>query len=231
MIKLKSVLGLVASLTLALSAMADDGFVGKWTITQEAQGQQRVSTVTIGDNTGTWEGQRGSTPLANVKIENDKLTFSRTMERDGQEFTIEYEATLVDGRLTGKMITPRGEREFTAVRASDKPTFVGHWDIDLEIQGNPIQAKLDITEADGTLKGHWSSPRGESDLDNVAIKDDALTFSRKMERDGQEFTIGYTAKIVDGKLAGTMVTPMSEMPFTGTQGKATADGEDAAAKP
>ncbi len=237
MAKLKVCLAFAAGLMVSAGAFAQDGFAGKWTVTQERQGQQRVSTLTIGENSGTWESERGTSELSNVKIENGKLTFSRVFERDGQEFSMEHAATIVDGKLVGTVTTPRGEREFTAVRAGDagaasgKPSFVGSWDIEMEIQGNPVQAKLDVTEAEGALKGHWSSERGESDLDNLAVKDNTMTFSRTIEREGQEFTIDYTAKLVDGKLEGNMVTPMGDMPFTGTQAKAAApaEGEEAAA--
>ena len=45
--KLKVCLGFAAGLMFAGAAFADDGFVGKWTVTQEFQGQQRTSTLTI----------------------------------------------------------------------------------------------------------------------------------------------------------------------------------------
>lgn len=211
------IVGLALAVGLATGAFAADDFAGSWTVKQEFQGQERVSTLTIGDGTGTWASQRGTSELLNVKVENGKLTFQRTMNRQGQEFTIDYEATVVDGKLMGKMITPRGEREFVATRAEQQqPSFLGSWDIEMDFQGRTMEAKLDVTEADGALGGKWSSQLGESDLDDIKIDGDVLTFSRTLDRQGQQFTLDYQAKLVDGKLDGTIVSPMGDLPFTGT---------------
>lgn len=224
-----TVLGLALSLGLAMGVWADDGFIGLWIVKQESQGRERVSTLTIGESNGTWASRRGVSQLSNVKTTDGKLTFSRTFKRRGQEFTIDCEATIVDGKLVGKMVTQMGDREFTATRLTANPSFIGQWDIELDFQGRQLQAKLDITVADERLAGKWSSEmRGDSTLDNVAIKDDALTFSRTIERQGQEFTIDYEATLVDGKLSGRAVTPMGELPFTGTAVTQQAEGADEA---
>jgi hypothetical protein len=210
------VFGLALSLGLGMVTWADDGFIGQWTIKQEFQGRERVSTLTIGENSGTWESRRGTSELSKVKIMDGKLTFSRTFKREGREFSIDCEATIVNGNLVGKMVTSRGDREFTATLVTATPSFIGQWDIEMSFGERHFQAKLDITEVDGGLVGNWSSQRGDAQLDNVAIKDNTLTFSRTMERQGQEFTIDYKATLVDGKLEGQMATPRGETPFTGT---------------
>lgn len=211
------VFGLVLGLGLAMSAWADDGFIGQWTIKQEFQGQERISTLTIVEDGGTWESRRGVSELSKVKIVDGKLTFTRTFNRQGQEFSIDCEATIVDGKLVGKMVTPRGEREFIAIRIAAIPSFIGKWDIEMEFQGRPVQATLEITEAEGGLVGKWSSGfGGDTELDDVAITDNTLTFSRTINRQGREFTTKYTATLVDGKLSGQMVSRRGDTPFTGT---------------
>lgn len=204
---------------------AQAGFAGKWTITQERQGQQRVSTLTLeGSDSalgGTWSTQRGESALTNVKVSDGTLSFVRTFNRQGQSFEITCEAKLVDGKLMGKMITQRGEREFVAIREMAAPDFFGSWDILLNFGGREVEVQLSIDEGDaGAVSGMWSSQRGDAALDNVAIDGDTLTFARTMERQGQEFTIDYSAKIVDGSLEGNMTTPRGDMPFTGTKVKA-----------
>lgn len=209
------IIALTLSLGLAMGAWADDGFIGQWTIKQEFQGQERISTLTIGEDGGTWESRRGTSELSKVKIVDGKLSFTRTF--GGQGFTMDCEARIVDGKLVGKMITPRGEREFTAIRIVAIPSFIGKWNIEMDFRGRQVQAKLEIIEAEDGLLGNWSSDfGGEAKLDDVAIADKTLTFSRTMERQGQKFDIAYKATLVDGKLSGTMTTRMGDMPFTGT---------------
>lgn len=198
-------------------AQAENPFLGKWEIKQEFQGQERISTLTLAEEGGTWATQRGTNELSDLNFGDNVVTFTRTINRQGQEFTMECKAAIVGEVLVGTMTTPRGEREFTATRVSDKPTFVGQWTIEMDFQGRQVQARLDVMEADGGLKGKWSSQRGDADLNDVAIKDDTLTWSRTMEREGQEFTMDYSAKLVDGKLDGTISTVMGDMPFVGTR--------------
>ncbi len=198
----------------------DSEFAGDWEVKMERQGQTRVSTISIveadGGLSGSWASERDTTELSDVKAADGKLTFVRKMERQGQEFEINYEASIVDGNLVGKMITPRGEREFMGTAVSAEPTFFGSWDIKLELQGQVYDASLDVTEKDGKLGGHWSSQLGESDLEDIKIEDGELTFSRTVEAQGQELALDYAAKLEDGKLAGTISSSMGEMPFTGT---------------
>ena len=154
------------------------------------------------------------------------MKFARTLEMRGRSIDLSYEVKVVDGKLVGKIITPRGEREFTGVRAeggtpaasAGKSEFVGKWDLQLDFQGQQVDVVLAITKADdGSLSGTWTGPRGEGELKEVTIADETLKFARDVERQGQEFTLNFTAKIVDGKLDGTMETPIGEMKFTGTK--------------
>lgn len=205
---------------LAPGALASD-FAGTWQITQEFQGQERISTWVIEETDAglkaTITGGRGSGEVDNVQVKDGVMSFTRTVERQGQSFDMQHEARIQDGKLVVKVMSPRGERTMTGVRVDVQPTFVGEWDLLMDFQGREVPAKLTVTEADGGYAAKWSSQRGEADLDDVKIADDTLSFSRTMERQGQEFTIDYTARIEDGKLTGQATTPMGDMPFTGTR--------------
>ena len=112
----------VALLCLASVAMAEETVVGKWKATIETpRGTNEIImefTGTDEDLQGTWSGPRGTNELADVKMEAGMLTFKRHLSFQGNEVTIEYECTLDGDTMNGKMITPRGERQFTAKRAS-----------------------------------------------------------------------------------------------------------------
>ncbi len=224
------VLAMACCVIVPTALAGDSEFAGDWEVKQEFRGQERVSRVSITESadglSGSWISQRGTTELSDVKSEDGTLTFVRKMERQGQAFEISCEASIVDGNLVGKMVTPRGERDFKGVAVTSEPTFIGSWDLIMDFQGREIASTLDITENDGKLGGMWSSERGESELEDVKIADGELTFIRNMERQGQEFTLDATAKIEGGKLVGEIVSPMGELPFTGTMAKKT-EGDSA----
>ena len=107
-------------------AAADDvdpaePFMGKWELTMDFNGRIVNSKLAItkdkeGKLGGTWESQRGKSKLEDVKVKEGELTFARTMNRQGTEFTISSKAKIKDGKLVGAMITRRGDRAFTGIR-------------------------------------------------------------------------------------------------------------------
>ena len=81
-----------------------------------------------------------------------------------------------------------------ADNTGEQVPFAGDWILNLDLQGNEIEA---------------------SELEEVEIDGDALTFSRVVEQQG--VTIDFSANIVDGKLEGTAETAAGEIEFTGTK--------------
>ncbi|MEX2015869.1 MAG: hypothetical protein WD873_04460 [Candidatus Hydrogenedentales bacterium] len=216
------------SITIAPFTAGASEFAGTWQITQEFQGQERTSTWVIDDADGrvsvTITGGRGSGEVDNAKIADGVLAFTRTVERQGQSFEMKHEARIQDGKLVVTVMSPRGERTMTGVRVQEEAGFVGKWDVILDFQGREVPVTLTIAETEDG--GMWSSQRGESALEGVSVADGTISFQRKMERDGQEIVLDHTARIEDGKLVGAVVSPMGEMPFTGTRAAAVAEGAE-----
>ena len=105
------------------AAAADNAPVlGKWaSMTETPQGTFEVVyefTEVDGELKGTWSNPRRNGDLKNVSWDGETLKFGREIGRGGQTFNLNFEATVDGDAMTGKMITPRGEREFTATRGS-----------------------------------------------------------------------------------------------------------------
>ena len=117
---------IAASILLALApaALAADNapVLGKWTsMAQTQQGTFEVVyefTEVEGELKGAWSNPRNSGDLTNVSWDGETLKFGREVGRGGQTFNLNFEATVDGDTMTGKMITPRREREFTATRTS-----------------------------------------------------------------------------------------------------------------
>lgn len=117
-------IAVVVALTFApIAAAADNAAVlGKWESTTETpQGTFEVVyefTEVDGELKGTWTNPRQNGDLKNVSWDGETLKFGREIGRGGQTFNLNFEATVDGDAMTGKMITPRGERGFTATRGS-----------------------------------------------------------------------------------------------------------------
>lgn len=110
-------------------ADAVKAFMGKWEVEMKFNERTINSKLTItkseeGKLGGTWESQRGKSKLKDVSVKKGELTFARTMNRQGTEFTINSKSKIKDGKLVGAMTTRRGDRPFTAVRPKAEET--GH---------------------------------------------------------------------------------------------------------
>ena len=100
-------------------------------------------------------------------------------------------------------------------RGADDAAVKGTWKGSMEMQGQPVEFTLEIKDAEGGgLTGTWTGPRGSNTLENVKWDGTELTFSRTIDRQGQQFSIQHTAKISGDTLEGKMVLPQREIPFT-----------------
>ena len=120
-----SLIATAVLLALAPAALAADNapVLGKWESTTETP--QRTFQVVFeftevdGDVKGAWSNPRGRNGnLINVSWDGETLKFERDLEAAGQVFRLYYEATIDGDTMTGKMTTPRGQRDFTATRSS-----------------------------------------------------------------------------------------------------------------
>ena len=106
-----AVLALLASAALAVAGDVS----GTWKMSfQTPDGQTRESTMKLkvegAKVTGTISSQAGEREISDGKIEGDKLTFSRNVNFNGNEFTMKY-----DGKVSGNEIkfnVTAGERSF-----------------------------------------------------------------------------------------------------------------------
>jgi hypothetical protein len=114
---------LTASLVPAALAADNAAVLGKWTVSMTMQDQPVEVALEIkeaegGGLTGTWTSPRGADTLTDVKWDGQELTFSRTVNRQGQKFQIQHSAKITGDSLEGKMILPQREIPFSGKRAS-----------------------------------------------------------------------------------------------------------------
>ena len=242
-----AVLVLMAAIALvvgphATNALADDAAdpVGTWEWSFETQsGQLFEMSVKIEKKddklAGVFTGPRGDeTPVEDLKLEGDNVTFQDTRERNGQEFVASYEGKLSADEIKGSMSIDFGgqsrERDWEAKRAVE---LTGTWNLNMTTpDGRMFDNVLKLQQQDGTLGGTITGRRGESELQDVRVDGAKLTFNVVRERDGQEFVMKYSGELKGDKLAGIMEIDFGgqafEIEFEGTRSVAEEDAGDAA---
>lgn len=113
------------SALLSVAALAAD-ITGKWTAQVPGRnGQTREATFTfkVDGNalTGTVGGARGETPISEGKIDGDQVSFSQTMEFNGNSVKLIYKGTVSGDEIKFTRMRDGGEgqpQEFTAKRGS-----------------------------------------------------------------------------------------------------------------
>jgi hypothetical protein len=107
----------------------------------------------------------------------------------------------------------------TRQAAGSEGGLPGEWDLEFDIQGNTVAAKMKITKADdGSYSGTWESEYGNSELEDFKADGNSATFSRSISAQGQEMEIAYTAKAEGDAITGTLAIPqLGDVPFKGTR--------------
>jgi len=214
-------IGLICLFLLVQTSLvwAADDITGVWEITMDFGGRQSFAMLSISKNpdgtlTGKWGSGEGE--LSDVKFQDGKLTFVRTVGPPDRQFTMNYEGTLKDGKLMGELSSERGEFSANGARPKPKSPVLGQWDINFNVGDRDINARLIISEKpEGTLAGQWTKEQGEHKISDVKFKDSKLTFTRKSKLDDFEFETKYEGIVEGNSLTGKLSNEMGEWPTKG----------------
>jgi hypothetical protein len=205
---------LLAQTSLVLAA---EDITGEWEMTMDFGGRPSYAMLTISKNAdGSLSAKWGSDDLSEVKFQDGKLTFVRTIRFGDQEFSMDYAGTLKDGRITGTMSSDRGEFAVNGSRFKPKSPALGTWNVSFKVGDRKITGKLSISQkADGMLEGKWDSERGDTAISNVKFMDDKLTFDRKSTFGDNTYESSFEGIVKGNELAGVFKSQRGEMPAAG----------------
>jgi hypothetical protein len=197
--------------------VAADDITGDWEITMESSGRQSFAMVNISKNAGgSLAGTWGNRELSDVKFQDGKLTFNRTVGPPDMESIVDYKGTLKDDKLMLTMSSDWGE--FPAVGARPKPKcpILGQWDMNFNVGDRDINARLIISQKpDGALTGEWTKEQGEHIISDIKFKDGKLTFTRKSKLDEFEFETYYEGVLKNHDLTGMFKNEMGQWQVSG----------------
>lgn len=193
---------------LASTATAAEDISGLWQATMDFQGNAMMATLSFAKKAdGSLTGKWGATSeLKNVKLDGEKLTFSRAMQMMGNEMTQNFTGTLKDGKITGTMGDENFSLAVTAVRKKPLSPAVGQYDITYKADGKDVTARLIVSQkADGTLTADWTKEAAKSTISNVKFDNGKLTFTRKTDGEAA-FEGTIKGDELTGKLKDVAVT-------------------------
>ena len=201
---------LVVGFQVSASRAADPTGTWKWERTRNDRTMTSVLTLQAkGDSlTGSYTGRRGEpVKIEKGKIDGDMISFQLTFERNDNKFVIQYRGKVSDDRITGKIEFTRGGEargfDWKAIRVIGSKDVVGTWLFKVERDNdNIIETRLEVTQADGKLKGVYTSRNRERDVKEITLSEGKLRFVVAGEREGNAFSFIYNGKITGNKMKG-----------------------------
>jgi hypothetical protein len=208
---------LIVALLLGTSSQAAQGanIVGSWDITVESPQGKNQSLLVIkkdGDKLGgTIKGARGERPLESVTIAGSDITFVVKANIQGQDMVFTYKGKVEKDSMKGdadfggfatgtwSAVPHKEGAAAPATMPASAPqagsvNITGDWSVAVETSagsGNPsFTFKQEGEKLTGTYKGQF----GESPLTGT-VKGSDITFTIKINAQGQDLTIVYTGTI------------------------------------
>jgi hypothetical protein len=168
---------------------------GVWKGNAEFPGGQIMEvtyTLKVADGklTGNVETQRGKIEMSDTKLTDDGFTF---MTKRG-DVSVAHEAKWSDGKITIKVRTSGGDREYTLTRAEPEASHIaGAWETKFKMDdGTELPLKFDLKLDGEKLTGTVKSDQGDGAISGKVSGDD---ISFEVEFGGNTITH-------KGKLAG-----------------------------
>jgi len=169
-----------------------------------------------GKYVGQWISLWGMNELKDVTFEDNKLSFSQVMRYQGEERTSKFTGTIEQGKLSGLLISDRGETEIKGKRPPRIPRGVGSWEMKIKAGEREFTGTLTITaDKEGNLSGMWKSSRGESKVSDVKYEDRKLTFKRVIQRENSQMEMAFEGTVGYNSLEGVFKSDRGEAPTEG----------------
>jgi hypothetical protein len=96
-------------------------------------------------------------------------------------------------------------------------SLTGKWTLSAEAMGQPIKMTMDLTQIDENFSGEITSMFGGGNITDGKIVNGDVTATANVAVAGQELSIKLTGKTSGNSMAGTLSSPLGNIPFTAEQ--------------
>ena len=215
----------LAALTLSLALLnsslfaADHNLAGTWKATFTTQNGQTIeSTLKLkqdGDKlSGVVIGRNSNeTPLEDIALAGDQVSFKLTRERNGEKVTTKVVAKVAGDELKGKLESNYGgenrtldwqakrEKE-TADTAPASTGVTGDWHYQINLDGTDLDLLLSLKQEGDKVTGKVSVADFELPISEGKIPGNAISFTVAVDRDDMKFISKYKGTVAGDTIKG-----------------------------
>jgi len=183
----------------------------KWTFTMPDGGlvTPRLKLKRDGDQlTGTSRFRAGTeTPVTNLTVNGDEVSFQVVRERDGQEITTRYTGKWNGDAISGKVVSNwNGEDQTYDWEARRLTDAEGTWKWTTTFGEVRSESTLKLKQEGEKISGKIRTRRAGTDteIQHGKFKAGEISFQVERKRDGEKFVSRYYGKISGDKIQGKM---------------------------
>ncbi len=178
--------------------------VGQWDLNykfgdQEMTAKLVVSQKADGTLDAKWTSQRGESAISNVKCEGNKLSFTRKIKFNDNEFETTFEGTVAGDKLTGVNKSERGEMPVAGQRFGG--ALIGRWELTTTTDQGTRTSALIVR---GDLSGRYESFGGEIPVKDLKLEGNQVSFKVMMgfgdQAQEREFKGTLNGKTLKGQI-------------------------------
>lgn len=200
---------------------------GDWDITIESPQGKRTSQLIIKDDGGKLSGvmksPRGERPLETINLKGNEITFTMTINAQGQDLVITYKGKVEKDAMSGEAdfggfasgawsavphkegAAPTAAPSAAPAAAASDTNITGVWNFTVETPNGTGSPVFTLKQEGEKLTGNYKGQFGEAPVTG-SVKGSDVKFMLKINAQGQDLDITYTGKIdskdsMSGKVA------------------------------
>ncbi len=154
--------------------------VGVWDLAYTIGDRDVTSKLTVSEKPdgaldAKWASQMGESVISNVKFQNGKLTFDRTVKFNDREFKMTFEGTAQGDKLTGASKSDMGEIPVAGTRFG--AALIGKWEMTTNIDEGPRTSTLTIFP---DMTGRQEFFGGEMPITDLKLDGDQVSYALEL---------------------------------------------------
>jgi hypothetical protein len=187
--------------------------VWRWTFTMP-DGSQVTPRLELKQEAGQWSGTTririgSDTPVTNLVVNGNEVSFQVVRQRDGQEVVTRYagiwSSNTIRGKISSNWSGAEQSYDWEALRSTGP---AGIWKWSSGPRSARFESRLTLKQEGDKgdkLSGKLSGGRGgDSDIHKGRFKAGEISFQIERERNGETFISRYSGKLLGEKILGQM---------------------------
>jgi hypothetical protein len=189
--------------------------VGQWDLSYRFGDRDMTAKLAIsqkpdGALDAKWTSQFGESAISNVKFADGKLSFTRKIKFNDNEFETTFEGTVAGDKLTGTNKSERGEIPVTGQRFG--AALIGKWELTSTSDRGPRTNTLIVR---GDLTGRYESFGGETPVQDLKLEGNQVSFKVVTSFGDQTRETAFKGTVEGKTLKGQITTQNGTREVTG----------------